>query len=234
MLKQIGASGIPELFDEIPMHLQETSLKGIPSGMSELKMVQELSSRASRDEGFTCFLGAGSYDHHIPAAVWDLASRGEFLTAYTPYQAEASQGTLQLIYEYQSMMSTLTAMEFSNASVYDGASGLAESVLMAVRANKKNKSRKVLVSGSANPNYIKAAKTIVGNQKIKIDVSQIGQNGLTELAGYFEGGEAPVALVIQHPNFFGCLEEIDNLTNLAHANGSMVIAVVNPLSLIHI
>ena len=83
MLKQIGASGIPELFDEIPAHLQATSLKGIPSGMSELKMVQELSSRASRDEGFTCFLGAGSYDHHIPAAVWDLASRGEFLTAYT-------------------------------------------------------------------------------------------------------------------------------------------------------
>ena len=146
MLKQIGASGIPELFDEIPAHLQATSLKGIPSGMSELKMVQELSSRASRDEGFTCFLGAGSYDHYIPAAVWDLASRGEFLTAYTPYQAEASQGTLQLIYEYQSMMSTLTAMEFSNASVYDGASGLAESVLMAVRANKKNKSRKVPVS----------------------------------------------------------------------------------------
>ena len=102
---------------------------------------------------------------------------------------------------------------------------------MAVRANKKNKSRKVLVSGSANPNYIKAAKTIVGNQKIKIDVSQIGQNGLTEVAGYFEGGEAPVALVIQHPNFFGCLEEIDNLTNLAHANGSMVIAVVNPMTL---
>ena len=102
---------------------------------------------------------------------------------------------------------------------------------MAVRANKKNKSRKVLVSGSAHPNYIKAAKTIVGNQKIKIDISQIGQNGLTEVAGYFEGGEAPVALVIQHPNFFGCLEEIDNLTNLAHANGSMVIAVVNPMTL---
>ena len=231
MLKQIGAAGIPELFDEIPAHLQATSLKGIPSGMSELKMLQELSSRASRDEGFTCFLGAGSYDHHVPAAVWDLASRGEFLTAYTPYQAEASQGTLQLIYEYQSMMSTLTAMEFSNASVYDGASGLAESVLMAVRANKKNKSRKVLVSGSVNPNYIKAAKTIVGNQKIKIDISQIGQNGLTEAAGYFEGGEAPVALVIQHPNFFGCLEEIDNLTNLAHANETMVIAVVNPMTL---
>ena len=231
MLKEIGADGIPELFDEIPAHLQATSLEGIPSGMSELKMVQELSSRASRDEGYACFLGAGSYDHHVPAAVWDLASRGEFLTAYTPYQAEASQGTLQLIYEYQSMMSTLTAMEFSNASVYDGASGLAESVLMAVRANKKNKSRRVLVSGSANPNYIKAAKTIVGNQKIKIDVSQIGQNGLTEVADYFESGEAPVALVIQHPNFFGCLEEIDDLTDLAHANGSMVIAVVNPMTL---
>ena len=94
MLKQIGVNGIPELFDEIPAHLQSTSLKGIPSGMSELKMAQELSSRASRDEGFTCFLGAGSYDHHVPAAVWDLASRGEFLTAYTPYPVSYTHLTL--------------------------------------------------------------------------------------------------------------------------------------------
>ena len=121
MLKQIGASGIPELFDEIPAHLQATSLEGIPSGVSELKMVQELSSRARRDEGFTCFLGAGSYDHHVPAAVWDLASRGEFLTAYTPYQAEIAQGRLEALLNYQTMVQDLTGLDIANASMLDAA-----------------------------------------------------------------------------------------------------------------
>ena len=129
-------------------------------------MIQELTSRASRDEGFTCF-PAGDY---IPAAVWDLASRGEFLTAY-PLPSRGESRTLQLIYEYQSMMSTLTALDFSNASVYDGASGLKDQCSWRLGPIKK-KSRRVLVSGTVNPNHIKAVETMV-NQKIKIDISQI-------------------------------------------------------------
>ncbi len=141
MLAAIGVANIDALFDEIPPELRAGSLTKVPVGRNEMDMLALLSERAERDRVDVCFLGAGSYDHHIPAAVWDVAQRGEFLTAYTPYQAEASQGTLQLIYEFQSMMTALTGMDVSNASVYDGGSGLAEAVLMAVRANKKNKSR---------------------------------------------------------------------------------------------
>ena len=137
MLKAIGVRAIEDLFDEIPEALRAGTLKHVPQGRGEMDMLALLGERAERDRVDLCFVGAGSYDHHIPAAVWDIAQRGEFLTAYTPYQAEASQGTLQLIYEYQSMMTALTGMDVSNASVYDGGSGLAEAVLMAVRANKR-------------------------------------------------------------------------------------------------
>ena len=142
MLAAIGADTMDELFDEIPAHLRARRLQKVPEGVSEMEMLRQMASRAAEDDAGLCFLGAGCYDHHIPSAVWDLTSRGEFMTAYTPYQAEASQGTLQLIYEYQSMMATLTAMEVSNASVYDGASGLAEAILMAIRSNRR--SRRVL------------------------------------------------------------------------------------------
>ena len=123
MLAEIGVPDIDSLFDEIPIELTSDRLDHVPEGMSELAMLQHMAERAEQDQGYTCFLGGGSYDHHIPSAVWDLTTRGEFMTAYTPYQAEASQGTLQLIYEYQSMMVALTGMDVSNASVYDGAIG---------------------------------------------------------------------------------------------------------------
>ena len=138
MLSEIGIDQLDALFDEIPAGLISDRLDNVPDGMSEMAMLQYMAQHAEQDQGYTCFLGGGSYDHHIPSAVWDLTARGEFMTAYTPYQAEASQGTLQLIYEYQSMMASLTGLDVSNASVYDGASGLAEAVLMAVRSNKKN------------------------------------------------------------------------------------------------
>ena len=137
MLATIGVDSIEDLFDEIPDALRAGRLERVPEGISEMEMLRTFSERASADALGPCFLGAGAYDHHIPAAVWDLTARGEFMTAYTPYQAEASQGTLQLIYEYQSMMAALTGMDVSNASVYDGASGLAEAILMAVRGNRK-------------------------------------------------------------------------------------------------
>ena len=133
MLSRIGAASIDELFEEIPPGLRSEGLGRVPPGRSEAEVARLLKKRAAADSGTLCFIGAGAYDHHIPAAVWELTTRGEFYSAYTPYQAEASQGTLQVIYEFQSMMSSLTAMDASNASLYDGASALAEAVLMAVR-----------------------------------------------------------------------------------------------------
>ena len=194
MLEVIGVESIDDLFDEIPDGLADRGLEVLPSGLPELEMLQVMQERASMDEGNVCFVGAGCYDHHIPAAVWDITSRGEFMTAYTPYQAEASQGTLQLIYEYQSMMTQLTGMEVSNASVYDGASGLAEAILMAVRANKTNKSGKVLYAESLNPDYLSTVRTIVSSQGIELEAFTIGAQ--TGVATDDAGDMAPSAVVI--------------------------------------
>ena len=169
MLDAIGARAIDELFDEIPAGLRCGPLD-VPPGESEMEVTAALTQRARRDESGPCFLGAGAYDHHMPAAVWDICSRGEYMTAYTPYQAEASQGTLQLIHEFQTMMAALTGMEVSNASVYDGASALAEAVLMAVRANRRTRRRgaggesttiRVVVAGAVHPHYVDTAHNIV-------------------------------------------------------------------------
>ncbi len=228
MLEQIGVEDIEQLFDEIPAALRNGQLHDVPPGMSEMAMLKLMAERAQADEGYVCFAGAGSYDHHIPSAVWDLTARGEFMTAYTPYQAEASQGTLQLIYEYQSMMTALTGLDVSNASVYDGASGLAEAILMAVRANKKNKSNSVSIAQSVHPHYIQAASNIVTNQGLQIELLALGDEGLLEMP---EMDTPPVAVVVQQPNFFGGIEAVDALTDWAHAQGSLVIAVVNPMTL---
>lgn len=230
MLAEIGAPDVDALFDEIPSHLANGSLDRVPEGLSELEMLQHLQARADQDAGYTCFLGGGSYDHHIPAAVWDITSRGEFMTAYTPYQAEASQGTLQLIYEYQSMMAALTGMDVSNASVYDGASGLAEAMLMALRGNKKNKGGLVLVADSVHPNYVGASRNIVKNQGIEIQTLPLDASGVID-ADALPVDAAPAAVVVQQPNFFGRLEAVDALTDWAHARNALVIAVVNPMTL---
>ena len=234
MLAEIGVPDIDALFDEIPNELTSDRLDHVPEGMSELAMLQHMAERAEQDQGYTCFLGGGSYDHHIPSAVWDLTTRGEFMTAYTPYQAEASQGTLQLIYEYQSMMVALTGMDVSNASVYDGASGLAEAVLMAIRANKKNKSGRVLIAQTVHPHYTQTTRNIVQNQNVIIEALPLGEGGVLDmsaLASIAADGNAPGAIVIQQPNFFGRMEDVDALTNWAHEQNTLVIAVVNPMSL---
>jgi glycine dehydrogenase subunit 1 len=230
MLAEIGAPDIESLFDEIPSHLAAGRLSGVPSGMSEMAMLARLQQHAQRDSGFTCFLGGGCYDHHIPAAVWDLTSRGEFMTAYTPYQAEASQGTQQLIYEYQSMMAALTGMDVSNASVYDGASGMAEAVLMAVRGNRKNKGGRVLVATTVHPHYTQTTRNIVRNQGIQVDILPLAEDGIVAVAGY-DDAEPPAVVVVQQPNFFGRLEDVDAITDWAHARDALVVAVVNPMSL---
>ena len=240
MLGAIGARAIDELFDEIPASLRCGPLD-VPPGESEMEVTAALTQRARRDESGPCFLGAGAYDHHIPAAVWDICSRGEYMTAYTPYQAEASQGTLQLIHEFQTMMAALTGMEVSNASVYDGASALAEAVLMAVRANRRTRRRsvggesttiRVVVAGAVHPHYVETARNIVQGQRIRLEATGFDGNGTVDLAS-LEAllAEPPAAVIVQQPNCLGLLEPVDELVAAAHAAGALVIAVSNPISL---
>jgi glycine dehydrogenase subunit 1 len=233
MLEVIGANSIDDLFDEIPAALKATRLSGIPPALGEMEIARLLSERGLRDGRPLNFIGAGAYEHHIPAPVWAIATRGEFYSAYTPYQAEASQGTLQLIYEYQSMICGLTGMEVANASLYDGASGLAEACLMAVRANRDSNARRILLPRAVNPTYGRVARAITGNQHVEFEVVDFdrreGRTPLSALQVY--SGQDFTALVVQQPNFFGNLEEVDQLTDWAHANNILVIAVVNPISL---
>src|SRR5262245_40038670 len=170
MLDAIGAPAIEALFDEIPAQLRIKSLTGIPEAMSEMEIGRLMQSRAQRDGRPLNFIGAGAYEHHIPAAVWTIVTRGEFYSAYTPYQAEASQGTLQLLYEYQTMMASLTGMQVSNASLYDGASALAEACLMAVRAHRKSKSARILVPAQVNPTYLEVARAVAEGQQLNFEV----------------------------------------------------------------
>jgi glycine dehydrogenase subunit 1 len=233
MLAAIGAPSIESLFEEIPAALRVESLPEIPAGMSELEIMQLMSARARADGQPLCFIGAGAYEHHIPAAVWSTVTRGEFYSAYTPYQAEASQGTLQTIYEFQSMMSSLTGMQVSNASLYDGATALAEAALMAVRANRRSKSARILLPRALHPHYRAVARTMTGNQGLRLEEIAFDRaSGATPLEALrdFEA-EDLTALVIAQPNFFGVLEDVDALTDWAHAHGALVIAAVNPISL---
>lgn len=233
MLQAIGAGSIEDLFDEIPGNLKIKDLPGVPNARSEMEVGQLMHQRAQQDSQATCFIGAGAYDHHVPAAVWQLASRGEFYTAYTPYQAEASQGTLQLLYEYQSMMTALTALDVSNASLYDGASALAEAALMAVRANRKSKSKQILVPRALHPAYRKVMHNIVKAQGLSlIELPFDLATGATDTSALvqYQGGDF-AAVVVPQLNFFGVLEDVDTMTNWAHTNGCLAIAVVNPLAL---
>jgi glycine dehydrogenase subunit 1 len=232
MLEVIGVPSIEALFDEIPKELRAGVLT-LPPAMSEMEVGRLLTQRAALDGRPLNFIGAGAYEHHIPAPVWAITTRGEFYSAYTPYQAEASQGTLQLIYEYQSMMCALTGMEVSNASLYDGASALAEACLMAVRANRGSTSRRILLPRAVNPTYAQVARAIAGNQDITFETVDFdrsaGRTLLTALQPF--SGQDFTALIIQQPNFFGSFEEVDQLTDWAHENRLLVIAVVNPTSL---
>ena len=234
MLETIGVANVEALFDEIPAGLR-TAAASERARMSEMQMRRHMAERARRDETGPCFLGAGAYDHHIPAAVWDIAGRGEFMTAYTPYQAEASQGTLQLIYEFQTMMCELTGMDVCNASVYEGGAGLAEAVLMAVRANRKaardGRPRSVHLAGAVHPLYAAATQTIVRHQGIAVPRLPHGEDGRLDLASLEGLPQPPAALVVQQPNCFGLLEDVDAIADWAAAQGALLVACVNPMSL---
>lgn len=233
MLATIGAPDIDSLFDEIPNELRVRSLEGVPDGLNEQQVMQLMQERARQDGRPLNFIGAGAYEHHIPAAVWAIVSRGEFYSAYTPYQAEASQGTLQTIYEYQSMITALAGMPVANASLYDGATAVAEACLMAVRANRKSTAARILMPRTVHPHYRAVTQASTGGQGLEITAipyeSASGRTAVAALAG--SEGQDITALVIQQPNFFGVLEDVDALTDWAHARGALVIAVVNPTSL---
>jgi glycine dehydrogenase subunit 1 len=195
-----------------------------------LQLAEQLANHNQNDQ---CFIGAGSYDHHCPAAVWDIATRGEFLTAYTPYQAEASQGTLQLLYEFQTMIAELTGLPVANASMYDGATALAEAVLMAVRIQRPHTTPRVLVVGTLHPYFLETIKTIVSNQHIEIiplpfDMT-LGTTDVSALHPYQD--QSITALVMVQPNFFGCLEQVDAFTDWAHSHHVISIGCVNPIAL---
>ncbi|WP_295403530.1 aminomethyl-transferring glycine dehydrogenase subunit GcvPA [uncultured Thiocystis sp.] len=234
MLATIGVDAIDDLFDEIPAELRIGELTAIPTGMAEMDIARLMHARARADGQPVCFIGAGAYDHHIPAAVWQIAARGEFYSAYTPYQAEASQGTLQVLYEFQSMMTALTGLDVSNASLYDGASALAEAVLMAVRANRKTKSNKVMVPRALHPAYRRTVHAIVaaqGIELVEIPFDLKGGQTTVEQLDAVAGSDEFAAVVVNQPNVFGVLEDVDALTEWAHARNALAIAVVNPIAL---
>ncbi len=236
MLKAIGVARIEDLFAEIPQGLRAgkagQEMDGQYPGMGEMEIGRLMRERATEDDGVLCFAGGGAYQHHIPAAVWELTTRGEFYTAYTPYQAEASQGTLQLLYEYQSMMSSLMAMDVSNASLYDGASALAEAILMTVRANRRSKSKRILIPKTVNPNYRKVVHTLVRHQGIElVELDYDSDKGVVDPATLRVGEDDDyTALVIPLPGYFGTLEDVHRLTDWAHDHGMLVIGCVNPIA----
>ncbi len=231
MLDSLGIERIEQLFGEIPAELRVKALDGVPEGLSEQQIGRLMRERAERDRGALSFVGAGAYEHHIPAAVWELTTRGEFYSAYTPYQAEASQGTLQLIYEYQSMLAALTGMDVSNASLYDGASALAEAALMALRLKRKDNTRRVLIPHALNPRYKSVLRTICASQGVEFhELAHDEKTGrLSEQA--LKTAPPAAALMVAQPNFFGTLEDVDRLERYARERDLILIGSVNPTSL---
>lgn len=228
MLKAIGLSSMEDLFVDIP---QEVRLKGeleIPQGKSELEVKREMEDLAGKNRVFrTIFRGAGAYRHYIPAAVTSIISKGNFLTAYTPYQAEVSQGILQSIFEYQTMICDLTGMDASNASVYEGASAAAEGVAMC----RERKRAKALISGATSPYVIQTIQTYCHGNGMEMEVipEKDGKTDWEELKARLDSGTACV--YIQHPNFYGNLEDAKEIGELTHEAGAKFVMGVNPISL---
>lgn len=230
MLEEIGIKSVDELLQDIPKELLCKSIN-IPDGMSELELKQSLkllSDKNANINKYTSYLGAGAYEHFIPSVVDHLSSRGEFYTCYTPYQPEASQGTLQAMYEFQSMMCELLAMDVTNASMYDGASALAEAAILAIKYKQKEK---ILVSKTVHPEYREVISTYLQGLDVKLYELEI-ENGVTSVSELESKIDKNTACVlIQTPNFFGCLEDIEELVALTHKNEALFVACVNPMSL---
>ena len=232
MLEAIGARSIEELFAGIPAALRLQRPLQLPPALSELELAQHMQALAERNAHAgreLCFLGGGSYDHFIPSVVDALAGRSEFYTSYTPYQPEVSQGNLQAMFEYQTMVCQLTGMDVSNASLYDGGSATIEAALLCMSATRR--SGKVVVPRSLHPEYRQILETYLinlGTELVTVDTPD-GRLDLNALRGALDNNVACV--VLQHPNFFGCLEEAQAVAEATHEAGALLVMVVDPLSL---
>lgn len=226
MLKVIGKS-LEELLSTIPEELRLKKPLNLPPAVSEMEIKSEISALAQLNKDLIIFAGGGVYDHYIPSAIKHLTGRAEFYTAYTPYQPEVSQGTLQAIFEYQSMICELTGMEVSNASIYDGATSLAEAVFMALSINKKKE--KVVVSEGIHPNYLKVIRTYLGKD-YNIEKLPL-KNGITDSGEISKIDGETACIAIQNPNFLGNIEEVEKFANAAHKNGVISILSFDPISL---
>jgi len=232
MLKEIGVEAVEEIFSSIPEEVRLERELDISGGMSELELKNHINEIADKNfslDEYTSFLGAGAYDHYIPSIIDHLISRQEYYTAYTPYQAELSQGTLQVIYEYQSMIAELTGMDIANASLLDGGSATAEAILMATRIARKNK---VLLSSAIHPAYREVSKTY-GSPK-DLEFVEIGleesTTDLEELEGQLDDDVA--AIVVQYPNFYGSIEDLEKIQEMKDKYKKVLLIVVaNPITL---
>ena len=232
MLEAIGIGSLDELFASVPAELRLKRPLAIPPALGEMELTSHLEALAAKNSpagSKVCFLGGGSYDHFIPAIVDYVASRGEFYTSYTPYQPEVSQGNLQVFFEYQTLITQLTGMDVSNASLYDGGSAAAEAVLMAASATGRH--GRIVVAGSVHPEYRQVLATYLANLDTELVTVETpgGVLPLDKLAAALTPDTACV--LIQHPNFFGCLEAVDDIVAAAHAAGALAIVAVDPISL---
>ena len=223
MLQQIGVASIENLFDSIPENLRLREHLNVPAAMSELELLNRFDELAARNQAAQriSFLGGGAYSHYIPTIVDHLISRSEFFTAYTPYQPEISQGTLQAIFEFQTLVCQLTGMDIANASMYDGSTAMAEAVLMAERVTRRSK---VIVSSAIHPQYLEVAHTYVQHAGIELQHAKTDDQAGQTLLDLIDGHTA--AVVVQSPNFFGCIENVTAIAEKAHAAGALLVVVV--------
>jgi glycine cleavage system P protein (glycine dehydrogenase) subunit 1 len=232
MLQAVGAESIADLFKNIPAGLRLDRPLAVPEALSEMELTRQVQGLAARNRSAAdavCFLGGGAYDHFIPAVVDAVAGRSEFYTAYTPYQAEASQGSLQAFFEFQTLICQLTGLDVSNASLYEGGSAVAEAVFMAVTATGRQ--GKVLVAESVHPEYRRTLTTYLANLEPRVETLPTPDGFLNpdDVRRTIDDGTACV--VVQHPNFFGCLEEVEALAKAAHDRGALFIVSYDPISL---
>ena len=231
MLERIGVKNFDELIEAIPKEVRLKTDLNLPPALSEFEVIKLIKNYANKNistETHICFLGGGAYDHFTPSVVGSVIERPEFKTSYTPYQAEVSQGTLQSIYEYQSMICQLTGMDIANASLYDGGMSVAEAVVI---ASKKTNRKEILFAGTINPNFVETAKTLTDGFDLtfKNIISEDGTCDLKTLESSIN--ENTAAVVVQQPNFLGNLEEVIEIEKITHSNKSVFIVTVNPITL---
>jgi glycine dehydrogenase subunit 1 len=230
MLDRIGVSDVRDLYDDVPEELILEGDLDIPEALSEWEAVRELNRLAGENRSLVCFAGAGQYDHHVPAAVDHLIRRSEFYTAYTPYQPEVSQGTLQVIYEFQTMVCELTGMDVANASMYDGPSAAAEAAVMSRAVTRRGR---VLAARTVHPHYRKVTDTYLRGLGGKLELVPAGPDGLVDLEALSAALDGDTAcFLVQYPNFFGCIEELEPIAEVVHEAGALLVVAADPVALV--